>query len=147
MSVPVAIPYPAHEVGFEANVDASEVEVGRDKVDIEITVYVGFDEDSERLINEARKAASILSRDYGYIAIVVPVTIAWNITSVADPLMDELPALVINGYKLNTGKLPSSDEIVDAALALLYEAGEADNRVRVPFSNSGRFLDAAVEEV
>lgn|GEM_PF-6840869 len=87
-------------------------------IDVEITVYGGFDPATDELIHNARKAAEILEKEYGIYAIVIPRTLYWSIgPSIATPYT--MPLLVINGKEVASGFVPAPQEIVREALALL----------------------------
>ncbi len=119
IEVPVAeAPVASHDPSIP--VDEPIVEV-----DVEIRVYSFLDEEGERLVEMARKASEILSKDYGILAIVVPVTI-FNCLGLC--IGEAYPRLVINGHPIqiddNNASSLDVDTLVHLSLALLYKSGE-----------------------
>lgn len=103
-----------------------------DSIDVEITVYGGFDGLTEELIWSARRAADILSREYGVYAVVVPNMVYWSQVPEATLLHYEYPVLVINGSEVARGSVVEPEEIVKLALELIgVHARENEPRVHV----------------
>ncbi len=92
-----------------------EHELGIDNgVDVEIEVICGFDDESQKAIENARKAADMLY-SYGFIAVVVPRVVHWD--HVSHYVDEPLPIVLVNGFPVSMGKAPSPDTIIDHALA------------------------------
>ncbi len=94
-------------------------------VDAEIVIYGGLDPDTDELIENAKKAVEILSREYGVEALVVPNTIYWGMGP-GFGMPYGIPVLVINGKEVSRGRVLSPDEIVMHTLMLLGHSGEED---------------------
>ncbi len=94
-------------------------EIDLHNVDVEIVIYGGFDALTEELVENARKAADILSKEYGVYALVVPNTVYWIQTH--DILVShyDFPVLVINGKEVIRGDVIEAEKIVEIALKLI----------------------------
>jgi len=118
------------ETGITSNIETDIAP----SIDVEITVYAGLDPLSEDLIEKAKRAAEKLSKEYGVLAVVVPITVSWCHLGSCSPA-GETPQLVINGYPVDSVEL-DSETIVDISLALLNEKRDYGEYFRVKQDNS-----------
>lgn len=94
--------------------------------DVEIVIYGGFDPATEEAIENARRAAEILDKEYGVYAVVVPNTVYWQPFAPITITPFAYPVLVINGKEVSRGDVPRAEEIVEQALALLGLQGREE---------------------
>lgn len=107
----LSISLPAPDLSISAAVDTIEA-------DVEIRVHGGLDPATEEAIQSAKKAADILSREYGLYAIVIPTVLYWSHGFLAAPTLS-VPIIEINGEEAVIGRAPSPMEIVEEVLARL----------------------------
>lgn len=114
-----AAQFPALDAAIDITLEAPN------PIDVEITIYGGLDPDTDQLITNARKAAEILSKEYGIYAVIVPQVLYWGLgTGPVTPY--SLPILVINGQEVADGLVLSPEEIVEEALTRLGMQGKEE---------------------
>jgi len=90
-------------------------------MELDIVVVVGFDEDSEKALRNAFKAADRLRREHGIEAYVVPIN-----TWIVDPIKSHaasIPRIVVRGRVIASKKVPSPEEIVNHVMEILEKGG------------------------
>jgi len=86
-------------------------------MDVDILVFIGFDEESDKALRNAFRAAEILRELYGINAYVVPIN-----TWIHDPLRQSIaaiPQVVVRGRVLARSRAPAPQEIVEGVVRLL----------------------------
>ncbi len=92
--------------------------------DIEITVYVDLNAESEEQVQEAFRAAAMLE-EMGFLVTVQPITIKWDGLAYGSLFGPQTPIVEVNGLTLSEGKLVKAEEIVAHALARLGLNGDS----------------------
>lgn len=88
---------------------------------LDIVVVIGFDEESEKALRNAFKAADRLRREHGIEAYVVPIN-----TWVADPIKSHamsIPRIIVRGKVIASNRAPSPEEIVEHVIEILENTG------------------------
>jgi len=111
---------------------------------IEALAIIGFDPDSEKAIENLRKASDILRKEYSVKLIIVPYN-TWNDLFTAT--LKSLPTIYLGGRPAFIGRTPSVEEIVNYVIKIIkekYKGGESFIPAAV-YSNEPLFSAALVE--
>ncbi len=90
----------------------------REPPKVQIVLYLGFDEESEKALKNVWNVAQEILEKYGVWVEVIPYHI-W----VHDPtgiMFPDLPRIEINGRVMAIGKTPSKEELIDMILSRVY---------------------------
>ncbi len=91
-------------------------------IDVEITVYMSFSEESEELLRIARKASDRLKKEYRLMTVVVPRLSSWCITEFCNTTslgLEDDTKVYVNGHPVPMDKGQLEENIVHVALATL----------------------------
>ncbi len=107
-------------------------------MEVDVTLILGFDEESERILKLAREAAKILRDEYGIWAYIIPTT-AWRSSSslFSEPWVEgdkPAPRLYVNGNPVPLSSLNTAEDLADSVVGLLRarrEYGEVPLRLQI----------------
>lgn len=96
---------------------------------IEALAVIGLDPDSEKTVENLRKASEILRKKYGVKLIIVPYN-TWN--DIFSASLKSLPTVYIGGRAAFAGRVPSVNEIVNYVVKILKEKFKGGEEVVIP---------------
>ncbi len=93
---------------------------------VQVVLYLGFDEESEKALKLTWDVAQEILEEYGIWVEVIPFHI-W----IHDPsglFYPDLPRIEVNGKVMAIGRIPSREELIDIILSRVFsrEAGSND---------------------
>ena len=106
-------------------------------MEVDVTLVLGFDEESERILKLAREAAKILRDEYGIWAYIIPTT-SWRSGSslFSEPWVEgdkPAPRIYVNGNPVPSSSLNTAEDLADSVIGFLRvrrEYGEAPLRLQ-----------------
>lgn len=85
---------------------------------VEALVIIGFDPDSEKVIENLKKASDILRKKYGIKLVIIPYN-TWN--DLLTSTLKSLPSVYIGGRPAFIGRVPLVEEVVDFVINIAKE--------------------------
>ncbi len=116
--------------------------IDNDTPRVDVVVYLGFDEESDKLLKLVWDVAQDILDKYGVWVEITPVNIwlmGYNVP--------ELPRLEINGKTMIIGRVPSKEELIDMILSRVYKYERPDTQlyaVAASLRNNRIFENAAL---